>query len=64
MRILGLNLELAGKDSYCIYKMRYFSVTPRLQMLFMSLKTVEHITLHHSHDAVDRVMVYPSDGEA
>jgi hypothetical protein len=30
----------------------------------MSPRTAEHITWHQSHDAVDRVMVHPSDGEA
>jgi len=45
-------------------KLRYFSITLRLQRLFMSPKTIEHITWHHLHDAVDGVMVYPSDDEA
>jgi len=27
-------------------------------------KTTEHMTWHQSHDAVDRVMMHPSDGEA
>jgi len=39
-------------------------ITLRLQRLFMSLKTVEHMTLHHSYDAVDEMMRYPFDGEA
>jgi len=30
----------------------------------MSPKTIEHITWHHLHDAVDGVMVHPSDDEA
>jgi hypothetical protein len=33
-------------------------------MLFMLLKTIEHITWHQSYDAVDRVLMHPSDGEA
>jgi len=45
-------------------KLRYFSITPRLQRLLMSPKTVEHMAWHHSHDAVNRVMVHPSDGES
>jgi len=45
-------------------KLRYFPITPRLQMLFMSPRTAEHMTWHQSHHAVDGVMVYPSDGEA
>jgi hypothetical protein len=30
----------------------------------MSPRIVEHMTWHQSHDAVDGVMVHPSDGEA
>jgi len=30
----------------------------------MSPRTVEHMTWHQSHHAVDEVMVHPSDGEA
>jgi len=44
-------------------KLRYFSITPRLQRLFMSPKTVEHMTWHQSHDVMDGVMVNPSDEE-
>jgi hypothetical protein len=44
-------------------KLRYFPITPRLQRLFMSPRTTEQMTWHQSHDAVDGVMVYPSDGE-
>jgi hypothetical protein len=33
-------------------------------MLFMSSKTVEHMTRHHSHDTDDGVIVHPFDGEA
>jgi len=32
-------------------------------MLFMSLKTAEHMTWHQSHDAVDGVMVHSSNSE-
>jgi hypothetical protein len=45
-------------------KHRYFLITPRLQRLFISPRTAEHMTWHRSHDALDRVMVHPSDGEA
>jgi hypothetical protein len=45
-------------------KFRYFPITPRLQRLFMSPRTVEHMTWHQSHHAVDEVMVHPYDGEA
>jgi hypothetical protein len=30
----------------------------------MSARTAEHMTWHQSHDAVDGVMVHPSNGEA
>jgi len=30
----------------------------------MSPRTAEHMTWHQSHDAVDEVMVHPSNGEA
>jgi len=42
--------------------MRYFPITFRLQMLFMSPKTIEHITWQHSHDVVDEGIVHPFDG--
>jgi hypothetical protein len=45
-------------------KLRYFPITPRLQRLFMSPRTAEHMTWHQSHDAVDGVMMHLSDGEA
>jgi hypothetical protein len=45
-------------------KFRYFSITSRLQRLYMSPRTAKHMTWHQSHDAVNRVMVHPSDDEA
>jgi hypothetical protein len=33
-------------------KLRYFPITPKLQRLFMSPRTAEHMTWHQSHDAV------------
>ena len=45
-------------------KLRYFPITLRLQRLFMSPKTTEHMLWHQSHDAVDEVMLHPSDSEA
>jgi len=45
-------------------KLRYFPITPRLQRLFMSSKTTEHMTWHQLYDVVDGVMVHPYDGEA
>jgi len=44
-------------------KLRYFPITHRLQRLFISSKTAEHMTCHQSHDVVDGVMVHPSDGK-
>jgi len=45
-------------------KLRYFTITLRLQRLFMSPRTAEHMIWHQSHHAVDGVMVHHSDGEA
>jgi hypothetical protein len=53
-----------GKTLLAYKKLRYFPITPRLQRLFMSPRTAEHMTWHQTHDAVDGVMVHPSDGEA
>jgi len=53
-----------GKTLVAYKKLRYFPITPRLQRLFMSPRTTEHMTWHQSHHAVDGVMVHPSDGEA
>jgi len=52
-----------GKSLVAYKKLRYFPITLRLQRLFMSPRTAEHITWHQSHHAVDGVMVHPSDGE-
>jgi hypothetical protein len=53
-----------GKTLVAYKKLKYFSITPRLQRLFMSPRTAEHMTWHQSHHAVDGVMVHPSDSEA
>ena len=53
-----------GKTLVAYKKRRYSPITSRLQRLFMSPRTAEHMTWHQSHDAVDGVMVHPSDGEA
>jgi hypothetical protein len=53
-----------GKTLVAYKKLRYFPITPRLQRLFMSPRTAEHMTWHQAHLAVDGVMVHPSDGEA
>jgi len=53
-----------GKTLVSYKQLRYFSITPRLQRLFMSPRTAEHMTWHQSHHAVDGLMVHPSNGEA
>jgi len=53
-----------GKTLMAYKKLRYFPITPRLQRLFMSSRTAEHMIWHQSHHAVDGVMVHPFDGEA
>jgi len=53
-----------GKTLVAYKKLRYFPITPRLQRLFMSPQTAKHMTWHQTYDAVDGVMVHPSDGEA
>jgi hypothetical protein len=45
-------------------KIRYFPITSRLQRLFMSSKTVKHMTWHHSYDTMDKVIVHSFNGEA
>jgi hypothetical protein len=53
-----------GKNLMAYKKLRYFPIIPRLQRLFMSPRTAEHMTWHQSHNTVDGVMVHPFDGEA
>jgi hypothetical protein len=53
-----------GKTPVAYKKLRYFPITPRLQRLFMSPRTAEHMTWHQAHHAVDGVMVHLPDGEA
>jgi len=53
-----------GKTLVAYKKLRYFPITHTLQRLFMSPRTDEHMTWHQSHDAVDGVMVHPSNDEA
>jgi hypothetical protein len=50
-----------GKTLVAYKKLRYFPITSKLKRLFMSPSTTEHMTWHQSHDAVDGVMVHPSD---
>ena len=51
-----------GKTLVAHRKLRYFSITPRLQRLFMSPKITEHIIWHHSYDTMDEVMMHHFDG--
>jgi hypothetical protein len=53
-----------GKTLMAYKKLRYFLITPKLQRLFMSPRTAEHMTWHQAHDAVEGVMVHPFDSEA
>jgi hypothetical protein len=53
-----------GKTLVAYKKLKYFPITPRLQRLFMSPRTAEHMTWHQSHDVVDGVMIHPSNGKA
>jgi len=62
--MIGINPKLVRERHFTYRKLRYFSIIFRLQMLFISLKTDEHMTLHHSYDVVDEVMVHPFNGEA
>ena len=65
MGIPVTNLELAEERlSWHIKKLRYFPITPKLQRLFTSPRTAEHMTGHQSHHMIDGVMVHPSDSEA
>jgi hypothetical protein len=47
-----------GNTLVAYKKLRYFPITSRLQRLFMSPRTAEHMIWHQSHDVVDRVMVH------
>jgi len=53
-----------GKTLMAYKKLKYFPIIPRLQRLFMSPRIAEHMIWHQSHDAVDGVMVHPSNSEA
>jgi len=53
-----------GNTLVAYKKLRYFPITPILQRLFMSPRTIEHMKWHQSYHAVDGVMVHPSDSEA
>ncbi|XP_057997364.1 uncharacterized protein LOC131176329 [Hevea brasiliensis] len=54
-----------GKQKDIPYKvLRYFPLTPRLQRLYMSTKTVEHMRWHWKTHRAPGVMSHPSDGDA
>jgi hypothetical protein len=58
-------LKTGMRKTFVAYKkLRYFSITPKLQRLFMSPKIIGHMTWHQSYDVVDGVMVHPSDDKA
>jgi hypothetical protein len=63
MGIPATNPEPAEERLVAYKKLRYFPITPRPEKLFMSRRTVEHMTWHQSYHTVDGVMVHPSDGE-
>lgn len=53
-----------GKQNEVPYKvLRYLPLTPRLQRLFMSSKTAEHMSWHKKIRP-EGVLTHPSDGEA
>jgi len=55
----------SGRQKDVPYKvLRYFPITPRLQRLYMSTKTAEHMTWHWKYHREPGVMSHPSDGEA
>ena len=41
-----------------------FTIIPRLQRLFMSPRTIEHMIWHQSHHAVDGVTMHPFNDKA
>jgi len=56
--MLIIKLRIGRESTLVVYrKLRYFSITLRLQRLFMSSKTTENMTCHHSYDAINGVMV-------
>ncbi|KAK4387223.1 hypothetical protein Sango_2592900 [Sesamum angolense] len=44
--------------------LQYLSITPRLQRLYASNTTTEHMSWHVTHKTENGVMRYPSDAEA
>ncbi|GJZ67548.1 hypothetical protein Tco_0630788, partial [Tanacetum coccineum] len=55
--------SLNGKDISYKY-MHYLPLIPRLQRLYMSKETAQHMTWHHEHKREPGVLSHPSDGEA
>ena len=54
---------VTGKTLVAYKKLKYFTITPKPQKLFMSPRTTEYITWNQSHDMVDGVMMHSSNGE-
>ncbi|KAL2232470.1 UNVERIFIED_CONTAM: hypothetical protein Sindi_1427000 [Sesamum indicum] len=44
--------------------LRYLPLTPRLQKLYFSRATVEHMTWHATHSMEEELMCHPSDAKA
>jgi hypothetical protein len=53
-----------GKTLVAYKKLRNLPITPRLQRLFMSPRTVKHMTWHQSHDVIDKVIMHHSNSKA
>jgi hypothetical protein len=53
-----------GRTFFIQKKLKYFTITLNLQRLFISPKILEHMTWYLSHDAMDGVMMYPSNSKA
>ena len=53
------------KKALIPYKiLRYFPITPRLQRMYMSSRTAEHMTWHAKSSAKDGELNHPIDGQA
>ena len=52
-----------GKTLITYKKLRCFPIISRIYGLCMSPKIIEHMTWHHSYDAVDEVLMHYFDGD-
>ena len=52
------------KKEIALKKMYYFPITPRLQRLYASKRTAEHMRWHAESELEDGIMNHPRDGEA